>query len=194
VIGDVRFVILALPCPIFNLSRNLYVLPRCTRLEGNRHRTDYRYMGYKPYVVAGLVALTVIGRGDRLAAQRDAIGPRELPTAHSVRTDYVCDVQLLPPGIDPTAGEFGHLSITFHTSPDCKGARVGTARIFSRGATASDSVPTYLVSEAMLHTYFLMLQRAAGTGQLVSWSACEQFTKTSCLRFVGAQGIDSSSR
>jgi hypothetical protein len=33
-----------------------------------------------------------------------------------------------------------------------------------------------------------MVQRAAGTGQLVSWSACEQFTQTSCLRFIGALG------
>ena len=149
--------------------------------------------GWQTCVVGGLMALAVMGQGDRLAAQRDASGPRELPTAHSIRTDYVCEVQLLPPGMDPTAGDFGHISISFYTAPDCKGAPVGTARIFSRGATASDSVPTYLVSEAMLHTYFLMLQRAAGTGQLVSWSACEQFTKTSCLRFIGAHGIDSSS-
>jgi len=147
--------------------------------------------GCQTCVVGGLMALAVIGQGDRLAAQRDATRPRELPTAHAVRTDYVCDVQLLPPGVDSTAGEFGHISVTFYTSPDCKGASVGSARIFSRGATASDSVPTYLMSEAMLHTYFLTLQRAAGTGQLVSWSACEQFTKTSCLRFIGAHGVDS---
>ena len=38
-----------------------------------------------------------------------------------------------------------------------------------------------------------LVQRAAGTGQLVSWSACEQFTKTSCLRFIGAHGVDASS-
>jgi hypothetical protein len=150
--------------------------------------------GWQAYVLAGLVALAVIAQANRLSAQRDALGPRELPTAHAVRTDYVCDVQLLPPGMDQTAGDFGHISITFYTSPDCKGMRVGSARIFSQGATASDSVATYLVSEAMLHTYFLMLQRAAGTGQLVSWSACEQFTKTSCLRYVGAQGLDASSR
>ena len=149
--------------------------------------------GWQAYVVRGLVALAVVGQGDRLAAQRDATGPRELPTSHVIRTDYVCDVQLLPPGMDLTAGEFGHISVTFYTAPDCKGASVGSARIFSRGATASDSVATYLVSEAMLHTYFLMLQRAAGTGQLVSWSACEQFTKTSCLRFIGAHGVDASS-
>lgn len=150
--------------------------------------------GWQAYVTVGLVALVVIGQGDRLVAQRDATGPRDLPTTHASRTDYVCSVQLLPPGMDPTAGDFGHISITFYTSPDCKGAPVGSARIFSRGATAGDSVATYLVSEAMLHTYFLMLQRAAGTGQLVSWSACEQFTKTSCLRFIGAQGVDSPSR
>jgi hypothetical protein len=137
------------------------------------------------------VAVAVIAQADRLAAQRNASGPRELPTGHSMRTDFVCDVQLHPPGMDPAAGEFGYISVTFYASPDCKGAMIGSARIFSRGATSGDAVPTYGVSEAMLHTYFLMLQRAAGTGQLVSWSACEQFTKTSCLRFVGAQGLDS---
>lgn len=150
--------------------------------------------GWQVYVAGGLVILAGVWSGERLAAQRAASAPRELPATHVARADHVCTVDLLPHGMDPTAGEFGHIKVSFHTSPDCKGTFLGSARIFSTGATASDSVSTYLVSEAMLHTYFLMLQRAAGTGQLVTWSACEQFTKTSCLRFVGAQGIDLSPR
>lgn len=145
---------------------------------------------WQAYIVGGLVALAVIGPGSRLAAQPERLGPRALPTFHSVGTNYVCEAHLLPPGMDPTSGDFGYISITLYALPNCQGNEVGSARIFSRGATASESHSTYLVSEAMLHTYFLMLQRAAGTGQLVSWSACEQYTKTSCLRFVGARGGD----
>lgn len=147
--------------------------------------------GWQTYVAGSLVVLVVIGQGDRLAGQRQ-VGGRDLPTAHPVRTDYVCEVHLMPPGIDPTAGEFGHIAVRFNTSPNCRGGHVGSARIFSRGATSSDAVDTYLLSESMLHTYFLALQRASGRGQVVSWSACEQFTKTSCLRFIGVYGTDSA--
>lgn len=98
---------------------------------------------WQAYIVGGLVALAAIGPGSRLAAQPDRLGPRELPSFDPVGANYVCDAHLLPPGMDPTSGDFGYISVTFYNSPNCQGGTIGSARIFSRGATASESDSTY---------------------------------------------------
>lgn len=125
------------------------------------------------------------------AAGQQRFTPRALPYAASA--DYVCQVFLLPPGEAPASGTFGSLRVSFFTLPDCKGDRVGEGQVFSQGATDPNASGTYLVSESMLNTYFLALQRAAGTGQKVAWVRCDD-TRTSCIRALAAFGVDAALR
>lgn len=126
-----------------------------------------------------------------LASGQQRFVPRALPYAASA--DYVCQVFLLPPGDSPSSGNFGSLRVAFFTQPDCKGDRVGEGQVFSQGATDPNASGTYLVSESMLHTYFLALQRAAGTGQKIAWLRCDD-TRTSCIRALAAYGVDAALR
>lgn len=107
--------------------------------------------------------------------------------------DYACEVFLLPPGFSPGRGSFGSLVVLFYTAPNCTGELVGSGDVFSQGATDENASPSFLVSEAMLHTYFLMLQRAAGTGQRVIWMRCDD-TKRSCIRGLAVRGADATLR
>lgn len=135
-----------------------------------------------------LVVLPTIGPS---AMARQRFSRLALPYASSA--DYVCQVFLLPPGASPASGSFGTVQVRFYTLPNCTGDFVGEGKVFSQGATHEDASPSFLVSEAMLHTYFLMLQRAAGTGQKVNWIRCDD-TKRNCLQALGALGGDTPVR
>jgi len=142
-------------------------------------------------LAAGVLGLVVGPAFGPTAAGQDRFVRRALP--YPASADFVCQVFLLPPGDSPASGSFGSIRVVFFTQPDCKGDRVGDGQVFSQGATDPNASPTYLVSESMLHTYFLMLQRAAGTGQKVAWIRCDD-TRTSCIRALAANGVDAALR
>ena len=139
-------------------------------------------------VVALLVFVTVaIGaRGaaqdNEFAALSEFIDPSATLTSAS-GFGYVCYSVLVPNGVIPTMGTYGYIYLQLRTAANCGGTNVGTARLFSDGATHSQSLATHLYSEAALVGYAQMLQRAADTGQRVQWIRCSS-TKTGCLKYI----------
>ena len=135
--------------------------------------------------VSGLVALVVCAATAPSAIGQGRFGTRSLPNTSG--RDYVCEVFLLPPGgFSPGNGNFGSVRVVFYTAPNCTGELIGDAEVFSQGATDENASPSFLVSEAMLHTYYAMLQRAAAASQRVIWVRCDD-TKRACLRALGVR-------
>ena len=143
-------------------------------------------------VVAVLLLSAVmvpVGRGTAEGqARRPAFDPRSLPSPTGSDV-YVCLVTWELPGPAPqSGGRFGSIYVEFAKQPNCEGI-FGSARFYSEGATSSFFDPRYAVSEPMLQTLSLMLQRAAGRGQRVRWTTCEE-NNYSCLRAVVLVGTD----
>lgn len=136
-------------------------------------------------LVSGLLALMVSGAIGPAAMGQERFVRRSLPNPGSGR-DYVCEVFLLPPGFSTGNGTFGSVRLLLFSGPNCTGEVVGDAEVFSQGATDENASSSFLVSEAMLHTYFLMLQRAAATSQRVIWARCDD-TKRNCIRGLGVR-------
>ena len=130
----------------------------------------------------GVLALVVF---QAISAPATAQQPFPSPSS----AEFVCQVFLYPPGIAPARGTFGFIMVRFFALPDCKGDSVGEGFVFTQGATDEKASPNFLVSEAMLHTYFLMLQRAAGTGQKVTYFRCDD-SRTNCIRTLAVHGLD----
>jgi hypothetical protein len=143
-------------------------------------------------MTGALLALVVFPATSPSAAGQERFTRRSLPNPGSGR-DYVCEVLLLPPGALPGSGGFGVLRVLFYAGPNCTGELVGGGDVFSQGATDENASASHVVSEAMLHTYFLMLQRAAIAGQRVIWLRCDD-TKRNCIRGLGVRGTDSTLR
>ncbi len=143
-------------------------------------------------VMGGVLAFVVFPTIGPSATGQQRFTRMTLPAPGS-GTDFVCEVFLLPSGVAPASGSFGSLVVLFYSAPNCNGELVGSASVFSQGATDENASPTFLVSEAMLNTYFLMLQRAAGTGQQVKWLWCDD-TKRSCIRALAVRGADATLR
>ena len=86
-----------------------------------------------------------------------------------------------------TLGDHGYLYVRFRTAPQCMGDFIGSARMFSDGATHPWSDSTWLFSENQLLNYHDLASRAADTGQRVLYHRCAS-SKTNCLKYIDFRG------
>ncbi len=137
-------------------------------------------------VVALLVLGTVVVGGRGAAQEREFINPATaLPAANG--THYVCSSILSPPSETPNRGNHGYLLVRFYNAPNCSGEFIGSAMMFSEGATSAFSDSDYLYGASGLIASAQMLQRAAVFGEKVQWFRCTQ-TKDNCLRYISLRG------
>ena len=80
-------------------------------------------------------------------------------------TDYVCRTVLIPPGICSGCGDFGYIFAEFYNGANCTGGFVGSAWMYSQGATGPNTHDAAEVDQVMLNSYAQMMQRAAADGQ-----------------------------
>ena len=71
----------------------------------------------------------------------------------------------------------------FFSEPNCGGSVIGSARIYSEGATTSSSHANYLYREAALLSVYENTARAAASGQRVYYARCS-VEKTSCIKYL----------
>ena len=98
---------------------------------------------------------------------------------------YICRSSLVPKVSN--FGDHGYLSISFHTAPQCMGSVVGSARMFSEGATHAWADSSYLLSENQLLSFFESANHAADTGQRVRYQRCAD-EKPNCIRMIQFRG------
>jgi len=98
---------------------------------------------------------------------------------------YICRSTLVPTG--GFYGDHGYLLVVFHAEPQCKGSWLGSAFMFSDGATHGYSSYSYLLSENQLLSFFESANHAADTGQRVRYHRCSS-SKTLCLRYIDFRG------
>ena len=98
---------------------------------------------------------------------------------------YVCRSYLVPN--TSSFGDHGYLFVAFYTAPQCMGDYIGSARMFSDGATHADSYSPFLLSENQLLYYANSADRAADTGQRVRYYRCAS-AKPNCLRYIQFRG------
>jgi hypothetical protein len=96
---------------------------------------------------------------------------------------YLCYTRLYAGAAFAPYGDSGALYLRFYSEPNCGGDFIGTARIYSEGATASQSHASYLYREAALLSVYENAARAAGSGQRVYYYRCSA-TKTNCIKFL----------
>jgi hypothetical protein len=96
---------------------------------------------------------------------------------------YVCSSRLYVGTAYAHHGDYGGLYVYLRSEPNCGGASIGYGRIYSEGATASQSHASYRYREAALMAYAEMTQRAAASGQRVYYSRCSS-AKTNCLKYL----------
>jgi len=106
-----------------------------------------------------------------------------LPASYGVA--YICRSYLVP--TTSTYGDHGVLYVRFRTAPQCMGDYIGSAFMFSDGATHSYSHSSYLLSENQLLNYHDLASRAADTGQRVRYFRCSS-SKTNCLKYIEFRG------
>jgi hypothetical protein len=96
-----------------------------------------------------------------------------LGAGHARAIEYVCEISLNPPVVDPTRGNFGYVSMYTSQQPNCAG-QTATYSICSKGATSHSCGVTAQYSEPALISLFQML-RSAEVEQhpvVAFWSAC----------------------
>ena len=98
---------------------------------------------------------------------------------------YICRSFLVP--TTGSGGDHGYMLVVFHTAPQCMGGMVGSAYMFSDGATHGYSSYSYLLSENQLLSFFESANHAADTGQRVRYHRCSS-SKTLCLRYIDFRG------
>ena len=98
---------------------------------------------------------------------------------------YICQSRLVPTA--SSLGDHGYLHVVFHAEPQCMGSWLGSAYMFSDGATVGGSDSKYLLSENQLLYYANSANRAADTGQRVRYYRCAD-DKTLCLRYIQFRG------
>ena len=98
---------------------------------------------------------------------------------------YICRSTLVPTG--GFYGDHGYLLVVFHAEPQCKGSWLGSAFMFSDGATHGYSSYSYLLSENQLLSFFESANHAADTGQRVRYHRCSS-SKTLCRRYIDFRG------
>jgi hypothetical protein len=96
---------------------------------------------------------------------------------------YVCYARLLSGAYFAHYGDYGALHLNFRSEPNCGGSFIGSAYVFSEGATSSQSHSSYLYREAPLMAYAEMTQRAAASGQRVYYYRCS-VAKTTCISYL----------
>ena len=93
--------------------------------------------------------------------------------AHARANDYVCELAINPPAIDPTRGSFGYITMYTTPQPNCSGA---TALYFvcSKNATNAYCGVHSQYSESMLIGVYEMLRGAevAQDPVVPSWDGC----------------------
>ena len=99
----------------------------------------------------------------------------------SAGTAYVCYTRLYGGAYSASYGDSGSLFLYFRSEPNCEGSFLGSGRIYSEGATSSLSHSSYLYREAALIAYAKMTQRAAASGQHVTYYRCNS-VKTNCIK------------
>jgi len=98
---------------------------------------------------------------------------------------YICRSSLVPKA--GTTGDHGHLRVDLRSEPQCMGDFIGSAYMFSDGATHSWSSSQWLLSENQLLSFFESANHAADTGQRVRYYRCSS-DKTNCLRYIQFRG------
>ena len=96
---------------------------------------------------------------------------------------YVCSSRLYVGTAYAHHGDYGGLYLYIKSEPNCGGASIGYGRIFSEGATASQSHASYLYREAALLSVYENAVRAAASGQRVYYARCSD-TKTNCIKYL----------
>jgi len=98
---------------------------------------------------------------------------------------YICQSRLVPTA--SSLGDHGYLHVVFHAEPQCMGSWLGSAYMFSDGATHGYSSFTYLLSENQMLYYADAARAAAENGQRVRYWDCFS-SKTNCLRYIDFRG------
>ena len=101
---------------------------------------------------------------------------------------YVCLSRLVSGTAWAIWGDYVALYLNFRSEPNCGGVSMGSGRIFSEGATHSWSHSAYLYREAALMAYAEMTQRAATSGQRVTYSRCSD-EKTTCIKYLHFRNV-----
>jgi hypothetical protein len=96
---------------------------------------------------------------------------------------YVCNSRFIGGAAYDHFGDYGALYLYFSNEPNCGGAAIGSGRIFSEGATHSQSHASYLYREAALLSVYENAARAAASGQRVYYARCS-VEKTSCIKLL----------
>ena len=98
---------------------------------------------------------------------------------------YICRSSLVAG--TSSLGDHGYLHVVFHAEPQCMGSWLGSAYMFSDGATHGYSSFTYLLSENQMLYYADAARAAAENGQRVRYWDCFS-SKTNCLRYIDFRG------
>ena len=101
----------------------------------------------------------------------------------SAGTAYVCYTRLYGGAYYASYGDSGSLFLYFRSEPNCGGSFIGSAYVFSEGATVILSHANYLYREAALMSVYENAARAAADGQRVRYYRCSA-TKTSCIKYL----------
>lgn len=94
-----------------------------------------------------------------------------MSTVHA--SEYVCQLTLTPPVVDPTRGAYGYISASTTLSPNCGGAT--TERLIcSKGATSHSCGVNAQYSEPALIGVYESLRSAELAQQMIVpyWNAC----------------------
>ncbi len=92
---------------------------------------------------------------------------------HARANDYVCELGISPPSVDPTRGNFGYIALYTTPQPNCTGA-MSLYFICSRNATNHACGVDSTYSEPMLIGVYEMLRNAEAAQHPVvpAWDAC----------------------
>lgn len=87
--------------------------------------------------------------------------------------EYVCEIGLMPPVVDPTRGSSGYVSLYTSVQPNCAG-QTAVYSICSKGATSHACGVTAQYTEAALIAIYESLRSAEAAQHPVVpfWSAC----------------------
>ena len=96
---------------------------------------------------------------------------------------YVCYSRLNSGTYWAIYGDYGALRLYLRSEPNCGGTHIGTAYVFSEGATTSLSHSGYLYTEAALMSVYENAGRAAASGQRVRCFRCSA-EKDSCIKYL----------
>lgn len=96
-----------------------------------------------------------------------------LVSAHARASDYVCELAINPPSVDPTRGNYGYIAVYTTPQQNCTGS-MSLWFICSRNATNHYCGIDATYSEPMLIGLYEMLRNAEASQHPVvpSWDPC----------------------